>query len=237
MSLNHKLSLSSDSEHTAFVIQARMRSTRLPGKVLSEFCGKPMLKFQIDLLRKNNLGIDIIVATSTNEENGKIEELCVDNNVQCIRENENNVIQRFYRSAQLFSLKHIIRLTGDNPLPNLNLIRFCLNKHLRDLPDLTSTRQILKDRSIMRYVPKGLSVDILNCKTLLSLDYTLLTNFEREHVIPVFFRDGYTVNIVSDYKTSLPELSVDTIGDFKRVSSYAQNLLNKGQLLNTLGYN
>ena len=84
-----------------------MRSTRLPGKVLSEFCGKPMLKFQIDLLRKNNLGIDIIVATSTNEENGKIEELCDDNNVQCIRENENNVIQRFYRSAQLFSLKHI----------------------------------------------------------------------------------------------------------------------------------
>ena len=56
-------------------------------------------------------------------------------------------------------------------------------------------------------------------------------------MIPVFFRDGYTVNIVSDYKTSLPELSVDTIGDFKRVSSYAQNLLNKGQLLNTLGYN
>ena len=220
----------------AFVIQARMGSTRLPGKVLSDFCGKPMLKFQIDLLRNNNLGIDIVVATSTNEENDKIEQLCDDNMVQCIRGDENNVFNRFCMAAQLCSLNHIIRLTGDNPLPSLDVIKACMKMHLRNVPDLTSTRRVMQDYSLKRYIPKGLSVDILNCKTLLGIDQSSLNNNEKDRVIPIFFNKKYNVKIIKDYDIDLPELSVDTPEDHERVSAFAKNLLNHSQLLHVLGY-
>ena len=224
------------SRKIAFVIQARMDSIRLPGKVLSDFCGKPMLKFQIDLLRRSNLGIDIVVATSTNEENDKIEELCDDNMVQCIRGDEDNVFSRFFKVAKQCCLNHIIRLTGDNPLPSLDVIKVCLEKHLRVLPDLTSTRRVMKDHLLKRYVPKGLSVDILNCKTLLLINQNSLNDFEKENVIPVFFRQEYNVEIICDYDIGLPELSVDTLEDYERVSTFTKDLLKNGRLLSTLGY-
>ena len=220
-----------DLKNVAFVIQARMTSKRFPGKVLAEFCGVPMLYYQISLLKKNRMGLDIIVATSKNKENDKIEELCFKYNIKCVRGDEDNVIKRFYITAKIFSLDHIIRLTGDNPLPNLDLIRVCLNSHIKKLPDLTSTRRIFKDSSIKRYVPKGLSIDVLNCESLLNIDFSSLNKFEKEHVIPVFFREEYTVNIINDYKTNLQELSVGTMEDYKRISSYAENLFNTGQLL------
>ena len=224
------------SRKIAFVMQARMDSIRLPGKVLSDFCGKPMLKFQIDLLRRSNLGIDIVVATSTNEENDKIEELCDDNMVQCIRGDEDNVFSRFFKVAKQCCLNHIIRLTGDNPLPSLDVIKVCLEKHLRVLPDLTSTRRVMKDHLLKRYVPKGLSVDIMNCKTLMGIDQSSLNDYAKENVISVFFKGKYKVNIISDYDIDLPELSVDTPEDHERVSAFATNLLSNGQLLNILGY-
>ena len=225
-----------DEKKIAIVIQARMDSTRLPGKALSDFCGKPMLKFQLDLLRRNNLYLDTIVATSTNEENDKIEELCNDNMIQCIRGDENNVYDRFCKVAQQCSLNHIIRLTGDNPLPSLDVIKACMTTHLKAVPDLTSTRRVMEDGSVKRYVPKGLSVDILNCKTLLRVDQSALNDYEKECVIPVFFLQKLKVDIVRDIDIDLPELSVDTTEDHKRVSIFAKNLLMKDQLFHILGY-
>ena len=227
---------SKDLNKIAFVIQARMGSTRLPGKVLSDFCGKPMLKFQIDLLRRNNLGIEILVATSTNEENNEIEELCDNNMVSCVRGDEENVFNRFCKVAKQFNLKHIIRLTGDNPLPSFNVIKACIEPHLRTFPDLTSTRRVMQDNSLKRYIPKGLSVDILNCKTLLGIDQSFLNNNEKDRVIPVFFQEKYNVRIIKDYDIDLPELSVDTPEDHERVSDFAKDLLKNDQLLHILGY-
>tara|TARA_B100001971_G_scaffold91116_1_gene84055 strand:+ start:2666 stop:3379 length:714 start_codon:yes stop_codon:yes gene_type:complete len=236
MSSKDKSSLFSNCDPTAFVIQARMNSSRLPGKVLYDFCGKPMLKFQIDLLRKNDLGIDIVVATSNNSENDKIEKLCVDSNIDCVRGDEENVLKRFSKVAELLGLRHIIRLTGDNPLPSLDVIKSCVETHLRAVPDLTSTRQVMKDCSVKRYIPKGLSVDILNCKTLLLINQNSLNDFEKENVIPVFFRQEYNVEIICDYDIGLPELSVDTLEDYERVSTFTRDLLKNGRLLSTLGY-
>jgi spore coat polysaccharide biosynthesis protein SpsF (cytidylyltransferase family) len=111
-----------------------------------------------------------------------------------------------------------------------------METHLRVLPDLTSTRQVMEDCSVKRYVPKGLSVDILNCNTLLSVDQSALNDYEKECVIPVFFLQKYNVNIIRNYDIDLPELSVDTPEDHERVSAFAKNLLMNGELLNILGY-
>lgn len=218
------------------VIQARMNSSRLPGKVLMDFCGKPMLLFQVALLRRFNLGAEIVIATTENPLDDQIEALCKENHIRYVRGSEENVFQRFRLVVERFQFDHVVRLTGDNPLTDYRVLKACLKKHLETLPDLTSTRRILPDRSIERYVPKGNSVDVINCQTLLSIDPEGLDDFQREHVIPVFFDRHYTVSLVEGFTFSHASITVDDAGDFERVSRYVQDLLERDCLLEELGF-
>jgi len=218
------------------VIQARMGSKRLPGKVLMNFCGKPMLLFQIELLKKFYLNVEIVVATSSNPLDDEIETFCNRNKINCYRGSEENVFDRFCCISEKFGFEHIIRLTGDNPLPNYKIINSCIKLHSDSVPDLTSTRRILPNKSIKRYVPKGSSVDIINGKTLLGIDQNTLSDFDKEHVIPVFFIDGFKVSILDNVTIYKQPLSVDTLEDLQKVSKYAESLVESNQLLNTLGY-
>jgi len=223
-------------KNLGIVIQARMHSSRLPGKVLIDFCGKPMLLFQAELLKTFNLDAEVVIATTENPLDDNIKELCDINNIPYIRGSEENVFQRFCLVAKRFRFDHIVRLTGDNPLTNYRLITTCLKKHREKHPDLTTTRKILPDRSVERYVPKGNSIDVIDCKTLLSIDPDSLDDFEKEHVIPVFFNGQYHVSYVKDYRPGAESLSVDDLNDFEKVSQYARNCLKKGTLFQELGF-
>lgn len=219
------------------VIQARMSSKRLPGKVLMNFCGKPMLLFQIELLKKFNFNVEIVIATSNKSLDDGIEELCKKFTIKYIRGSEDNVFSRFQIVAEMFGFDHMVRLTGDNPVSNYRILSECLKMHLKNNPDLTSTRKIYPDHSIERYVVKGNSVDIIKCKTLLSIDDSLLNAYEKEHVIPVFYNGNYSICFVKDLDHDHAfSTSIDTQKDFQRVSKYAENLVESDQLLNTLGY-
>lgn len=215
----------------AIVIQARMGSTRLPGKVLMDFCGKPMLLFQIKLLKSFNICESIIVATSLNKLDDQIEAFCQRNKIDYLRGSEQNVFERFQQTAVKFKLDHIIRLTGDNPLPNRRLIEDCLSKHFNQDSDLTSTRIINSDHSITRFAPKGLSVDVLKVTSLNSINSQHLTQFEKEHVIPVFFKGEHKVSCVEmemvDYDISY---SIDDEKDYYRVLAYAQRQIAEGKI-------
>lgn len=223
-------------KNLGIVIQARMYSSRLPGKVLMDFCGKPMLLFQIELLKNFNLSAEVIIATTENPLDDKIEKLCRENDIYSLRGSEKNVFQRFCLVAKRFQLKHIVRLTGDNPLTNYRILKTCITKHRETHSDLTSTRKILPNRSVERYVPKGNSIDVINCKTLLNIDPGSLDDFEQEHVIPVFFNGRYCVSYVKDYRPVTIPLSVDNTKDFERVSRYVLDCLEKGKLFQELGY-
>lgn len=219
-----------------FVIQARMNSTRLPGKVLMDFCGKPMLQFQVDLLKRFSFNAKTVVATSENHLDDAVEEFCITENIPFVRGSEKNVFQRFQLVAEKFQFETIIRLTGDNPLTNYQILKTCLDTHNKSHPALTSTREILHDRSIQRYAPKGSSVDIINCQTLLSIDSNALDDFQREHVIPVFFDRRYEVSIVKEFSFLTETYSIDDSSDYQKVKNYAQNLVNRDQLLESVGY-
>jgi len=211
-----------------------MNSTRLPGKVLMDFCGKPMLLFQINLLETYNLKAEIVVATSYNPLDDKIISFCKDHGIKYVRGSEDNVFERFKLTAEKFKFDHIVRLTGDNPFTNYRILKACLQKHIKNNPDLTSTRQILQDHTIDRFTPKGNSIDVINCSTLFDIDPERLNDFEKEHVIPVFFNGKYRVSYV---KINIPDaisFSIDDQSDFERVSKYAQICLDKGTLLQEL---
>lgn len=213
-----------------------MNSSRLPGKVLMDFCGKPLLLFQVELLQQFDLGTEIVIATTENPLDDKVEALCGEHHIRYVRGSEANVFQRFCLVAERFQFNHIVRLTGDNPLTGYRILKACIEKHMEALPDLTSTRRILPDRSIERYAPKGSSVDVINCKTLLSIDPDSLDDFQREHVIPVFFDGHYDVSLVKDFAFSYASLSVDDAKDFGRVHQYAQDLIERHRLLDELGF-
>jgi len=210
---------------TAIVIQARMNSTRFPGKVLASFCGKPLLLFLINRLKSFNLNTDILIATSKETCDDKIDALCKKIGTPCFRGDEKNVFSRYYKIAQINHYKHIIRLTGDNPLPQKNIIETCLKSHLSKDFALTSTREITKNQKITRHAPTGLSVDIINTQNLLSIDQSKLNNFDIEHVIPALYRLFSNINIIKNFSSLTGSYTIDWPKDLKNLElNYKANL-------------
>jgi len=107
---------------TIAIVQARMGSSRLPGKVLKPILGRPMLKLQIERLRRCKRIDRLVVATSVNPEDQAIADLCQRVGVDCFRGDPENVLDRFYRAAKRYNPGHVVRLTGDCPLADPALI-------------------------------------------------------------------------------------------------------------------
>jgi spore coat polysaccharide biosynthesis protein SpsF len=201
-----------------------------------ELGGKPMLQFQIDILRHYDLPYPIIVATSENQLDDSLETFCGLNSIPCVRGSEEDVFGRFCLVAREFDFEHIVRLTGDNPLTHYGILKACIQAHLEAVADLASTRRIRADGSIERFVPKGHSIDVINCETLLSIDWNSLNDFEKEHIIPVFFRGPYRVCYVKSNQIASMSLSVDTIEDFEKVADYVRVARDEGTLFQKLGF-
>ncbi len=98
------------------IIQARIGSTRLPGKVLKDLCGKPLLWHVIQRAKACEKIDQVIVATTQLDADDAIEQLAGECSVICIRGEEQNVLERYYRSARSLSADVIVRITGDCPL-------------------------------------------------------------------------------------------------------------------------
>jgi spore coat polysaccharide biosynthesis protein SpsF len=211
----------------AIVIQARMGSSRFPGKVLKMFCGKSMLIFQIELLRSYGMGIPVIVATSISPDDDAIVSVCSANGIPCYRGSVDDVFSRYCYIARDKGLEDIVRLTADNPLTDHRILSDCIEEHSRSGADLTSTRRILPGGMVERYTPKGNSVDIISAAALLGIDPYELSDSEKEHVIPVFFNGRYKVSFVRSQKDKSFSYSVDNPEDLVRVEGYAAELLRK----------
>lgn len=107
-----------------FFIQARTGSSRLPNKVLLPFYkNETILDIIIDKLHENFIDIPIILCTSTNEKDTKIEQFCKQKNIKCFRGDENNVLQRFADAATIFNAKTIIRICADNPFLDVEFLK------------------------------------------------------------------------------------------------------------------
>ena len=105
-----------------FIIQARLGSTRLPGKILLPFYDdKSILELLIDKL-KQVVDTNIILATSVNPVNDPLEVIAQNNHIECFRGSENDVLQRFIDAADLFESSRIIRVCSDNPFLELSSI-------------------------------------------------------------------------------------------------------------------
>ena len=104
------------------IIQARCESVRYPNKVLSKINNKTIIELLIERIKKSKFLDKIIVATSNHKANKKLINILKKSNIDYFIGNQKNVLSRYYKSAKKFKLDTIIRLTGDNPLVDNNII-------------------------------------------------------------------------------------------------------------------
>ncbi len=173
------------------VVQARMGSSRLPGKVLMDLAGRPALVRILERLRRCRTLQTVVVATSVDSRDDAIAKLCADRGVPVFRGSEKDVLDRYHRAALAFGLSVVVRITADCPLidPTLadDMIRFFL-AHQGDF-DLVTNRHPLT-------FPDGLDVDVLSADGLARAWREADTPAEREHVIPFFWERGLRVHNV-----------------------------------------
>ncbi len=162
-----------------FIIQARMQSTRLPGKVLMPLpflSGKPILGHIVDALKP--LGAKIIVATSELPENSQIVSFCKLHDVECFLGDENDVLSRFLDIQKENQFEYIFRFTADNPLIDIEKLLIFFKRFVNE--DL--------DYAYSKGMPLGMNFELFKGKTLLLSEIMALTDSDREHVTPAIRR-------------------------------------------------
>lgn len=202
------------------ILQARVTSSRLPGKVLKPVLGKPMLVRQIERVRRAGLIDHLLVATSSDTSDDAVEKLCGENNIPCFRGELDDVLDRFYQAARPLSPEHVVRLTGDCPLADPDLIDRTISFHLQGKYDYTSN-------ALEPTFPDGLDVEVIRFSCLEQAWRQAALTSEREHVTlyinqkPERFKIGSFKN---DTDLSFLRWTVDEPLDFELVTLLYQSL-------------
>lgn len=203
------------------IIQARMGSTRLPGKVLKEIEGKPMLWHIVNRVKSSHYISQVVVATSTDNSDNNIVDFCKKYNINLYRGSLNDVLERFYYASKIYSAKIIIRITADCPLIDPAIIDKAILKYRKGNFDYfaIATGAGVAKMKIKRY-PDGLDCEIFSSKALDMAYQQAKTSDEREHVTmfmwknPNIFKIGH---LFSSKDYSKLRFTVDHTSDLKFV--------------------
>jgi spore coat polysaccharide biosynthesis protein SpsF len=204
------------------IIQARMGSTRLPGKVLKKIGSKNLLEHILFRLAKLKYTIKIVIATSILEKDDTIEFFCKENEIQCFRGSETNLLERYYLCAKENGFDHIIRLTGDNPFTDIEELDKLIELHIKTNADYSRSFASL---------PKGVGAEIFTFEALeKSYKYGQKEN-HKEHVNEYIEENEEVFKISElevDKKKNRPDISltVDTEEDYKKACFIVQNSKN-----------
>jgi spore coat polysaccharide biosynthesis protein SpsF len=196
------------------IIQARYGSSRLPGKVLMPLPfpdGKPLLKHIVDRLKSSKYINYIGIASSLRNENHAIEQFALKEQIDCYRGSEDNVLSRFIEITKKERLDYVIRLTGDNPLVALNELDDAIKLHIENQNEYTKSSGL----------PLGLNYEIVNAKSLLSLENEVLCNDDYEHVTTYFLKSSQIKKKIVHYElSSLGNMrcTIDYPSDFAMMS-------------------
>lgn len=198
-------------QNVGIITQARMTSTRLPGKVLREVLGKSLLQYHIERLNKSKL--PIYVATTTNKTDDAIESLTLKLNIESYRGSEHHVLSRYYECAQKHNLDIIVRVTSDCPLIDGNLIRSAVDKYISQ-----NNKNLYLSNCQSRSFPRGFDFEIFSFKMLEEAYLNAQLANDIEHVTPYIVKNSsgkiLFENIIHDEDKSGIRITVDTEEDF-----------------------
>jgi spore coat polysaccharide biosynthesis protein SpsF len=171
------------------IVQARMGSSRLPGKVLEPVAGHPMLWHIVDRLRRAPGVAEVIVATSTSESDVALKALCATIGVTCFAGSELDVLDRFYRAAESGAADPVLRITADCPFVDPELVGKVLALYQRGGYDYTAaaTGCVAFYDDGLKY-PDGLDVECFSFEVLARAHSETSVRSDREHVTPYLYR-------------------------------------------------
>ncbi len=162
------------------VIQARMGSNRLPGKVLKLAAGKTMLAILVERLRRAETIDQIILATSVAPGDGLIVDEAERLGLPTFLGSEHDVLSRYAGAARKYDLPAVVRITADCPLTDPAVVDFTVGRFLSERPDYCTN-------ALDRSVPKGLDVEVMSRAALERADAEATDNADREHVTRFFY--------------------------------------------------
>ena len=174
---------------TVAIVQARMGSTRFPGKVMEDICGRTLIEIVLSRLSKSKKIDQIVVATSKNSNNYKLIKFLQEKNYFVYQGSEKNVLQRYYKAAHEVNADTIVRITGDCPLTDAKLVDRCIEKYQSSNVDYLSNVEPTS-------FPDGLDVEVFSFKSLSDANKLAQSDFDREHVTP-FIRNSKANSIAS----------------------------------------
>ncbi|MDA9652887.1 aminotransferase class III-fold pyridoxal phosphate-dependent enzyme [Pseudomonadota bacterium] len=159
------------------LVQARLGSVRLPEKVLKPIAERPMIDLLLTRLSRSNELDEIIVASSIDKQNDKLQSTVELLGYQCTRGSEDDVLNRFYEAATLFKADVIVRVTGDCPLVDAMLVDECIRSYKKAKVDYFSNTDPAT-------FPDGLDIEVFSFQSLKRANQEALSEFDREHVTP-----------------------------------------------------
>lgn len=163
------------------IIQARMDSTRLYGKVLLDLCGKPLIQRVIDRVACSDVD-EIIVATTKSADDDVLIKWCKENSVDFFCGSENNVLERFYECAKRCNADVVVRVTADDPFKDASVINDAIDILISEKYDYVSN-------TILPTFPEGVDIEAFTFNALERCFNEATLNSEKEHVTPYIWKN------------------------------------------------
>jgi spore coat polysaccharide biosynthesis protein SpsF len=195
------------------ILQARVSSSRLPGTVLKPLIGEPMLKRQIERVRRARLLDGLVVATSNDSSDDPIDALCQEIQVSCFRGSLSDVLDRYHQAAKRYLIKDVVRLTGDCPLADPEVIDQVISTYIKSGADYASN-------TLEPTYPDGLDVEVFSFAALERAWLEAKLPSQREHVTPFIHCNPHLFRLASVRQAtdlSAQRWTVDNLEDYEFV--------------------
>lgn len=202
------------------IIQARMGSTRLPGKVLEDVAGETVLARCLNRVRRARLIDEVLVATTDQPVDEAVVGECKRVGAQVFRGDQNDVLDRYFRAAQYVKADVIVRITSDCPLIDPDITDKTIGAFLETYPDYASN-------SIVRTYPRGLDTEVMTRDALSHAWRVARQPCEREHVTPYIYEhpsDFKLLSVTGDFDYSGHRWTVDTPDDLALIRAIYSHL-------------
>ncbi len=214
----------------AAIIQARMGSTRLPGKVMKKLAGKPVLHHVIERVKASQLLDIVVVATTTSRQDDIIVKEAETCEVKVFRGSEQDVLSRYYYAAAAFQADIVVRVTSDCPLFDPTVLNAMLRVFLTE--NKTAAPLDYMSNSLQPSFPRGLDAEIFTFKALETAFNEADKDYEREHVTPFIYinRDRFNIkNFSGQEDYSYHRWTLDTKEDFSLLKEIYEHTPHEGK--------
>lgn len=204
------------------IIQARMTSTRLPGKIMKKVLDKTLLEYQLERVSRSRLIDEVVVATTVNKTDDVIVDLCENLNYSFYRGSEDNVLSRYYEAAKNTNADIIVRLTSDCPLLDPEVIDQVIELFIQKRSNFDYV-----SNTLIRSYPRGMDTEVFSMGTLYKAYINAKDISAKEHVTSYIYsnpKEFKLENLKCASDLSVHRWTVDTEEDFELIKRIIENL-------------